>query len=222
VESVVSSFVFQVSILICCRQVDMAQFKAAREGDLQGLSDVLTVHNISDVDRDGNRRTVLHCVAFGGHVDCVNLCLAMHANVNERDNFGWTPLYYSSTSGAFPVVRILLDAGANVDEKSKLGWTPLYGAIRNGHVDVAKLLIDRGANLSTVDNFENSLVIPDWVTTLMESRSNCRIAVIVVIGVHKYHCTTVTGNNDINVLRLIGKHFWSMRMGDVSSAPIKD
>jgi hypothetical protein len=61
--------------------------------------------------------------------------------------------------------------------------------------------------------------VPDWVTNYVASRSNCRIVSIVIIGIHKYHRTNATGNNDINVLKLIGKHVWSSRMDDGWSAP---
>jgi hypothetical protein len=77
------------------------------------------------------------------------------------------------------------------------------------------MLLDRGARLL---NFELDTwlpAIPDWVTTFIESRSNCRNAAIVIIGMHKCRRTNVTGNNDINVLRLISKHIWSTRMDSV-------
>jgi ankyrin repeat protein len=106
-----------------------------------------------------------------------------------------------------------------VDATRNNGWTPLHRAIYNKHVDISQLLIDRGAKLSNVklDNFVQAF--PDWIITLVELQNNCRIAAIVIIGIHKYHRTAVTGNNDINVIKLISKHIWSTRMDDVWMTP---
>jgi ankyrin repeat protein len=163
--------------------------------------------------------TPLHCALERGSVatvtDCVKYCIEMGANVNASTNFGYTPLYYASLRGFVDVVRVLLDAGAHVDVAEENGRTPLCGAIRMEHVDVARLLMDRGARVSNVKLDGLVPAIPDWVTTFIESRSNCRSAAIAIIGIHKYRRTTMTGNNDINVLRLISKHIWSMRMDNV-------
>jgi ankyrin repeat protein len=111
-------------------------------------------------------------------------------------------------------LRLCADAGAMVDAASNNGWTPLCRAIGNKRNDNARLLIDRGAKVSNVKLDKWMPAIPDWVNTFIESRSSCRCSAIAIIGMHKYHRTTVTENNDINVLRLISKHIWSTRMDD--------
>jgi ankyrin repeat protein len=109
---------------------------------------------------------------------------------------------------------VLLDAGAMVDATDKYGRIPLYYAIRDKRVAVARLLVDRGGKVSNVKLDEDVPAIPDRVTVFIESRSRCRFASIAIIGIHKYHRTTMTGNIDINVIKLISKHIWSMRMDD--------
>jgi ankyrin repeat protein len=109
---------------------------------------------------------------------------------------------------------MLLDAGAIVDAKDVNGYTPLYMAICRKLIDIARLLIDRGGKVSNVKLDGSVPAIPDWVTSYVASRSNCRIVSIIIIGIHKYHRTNITGNNDVNVLKLVGKHVWSSRMDD--------
>jgi hypothetical protein len=73
--------------------------------------------------------------------------------------------------------------------------------------------------VSNVKLDEELPAIPDWVPSFVESRSNCRKVSIAIIGMHKYRRTTVTGNNDINVLLLIAKDIWSTRMDDMWVTP---
>jgi hypothetical protein len=146
----------------------------------------------------------------------------MGANVNARTYDGYTPLHCASLNGDDIVVRVLLDAGAMVDAKCRSGWTPLYFAIRNKRVDVARLMVDQGAKLSNVKlDMYYVPAIPYWVTAFIESRSKCQSVSIVMIGIHKYRRTTVTGDNDINVIRLISKLIWSTRMDDAWKAKKK-
>jgi ankyrin repeat protein len=137
-------------------------------------------------------------------------------NLNARDPRGFTPLDYSCWNDHVHVVSELADAGSNIDEANDDdGWSPVFRAIRIERYNMARLLIDRGAKVFNVDLplvGKRTLSIPEWVGEFIASRSKCRIAAITIIGIHKYHRTTVTGNNDINVLKLVSKHMWSMRM----------
>jgi ankyrin repeat protein len=194
----------------------MDQFTAAREGNLQGLRDVLTTHYMNDRDCGW---TALHNAAQYGNLGCVKYLIEMRANVNARTISGWTSLHYAS-HGYVDVVRVLLDAGAMVDGAmvdtiDEDVWTPLYYAIRYDHPEITKLLIDCGAKVDNVKLDDDVPTIPKWITTFIASRSKCRVVSIVVIGIHKYHRTNITGNNDINVLKMIGKYVWSTRMSDV-------
>jgi ankyrin repeat protein len=194
----------------------MNQFDAAEKGDLPQLRVALTMGNVNDV---AGGWTALYYAACNGHDDCVIYCLEMGADVNASDSIGRTPLHVASMWGHVNVARVLLDAGALVDARNVNGWTALHHAIEFERVDVARLLVDRGANVSSMNWCPGLPRIPDWISEFIESRSNCRTAAIVIIGIHKYRRTTMTGNNDINVLRLISKHIWSTRMGGMWVAP---
>jgi ankyrin repeat protein len=205
---------------LCSRRVvkqSDGPFTSAWKGDLQQLRVALTVDNVNDVDGAGY--TALHYAVSNGNVDCVKYCIEMGANVNARTITGYVPLLVASWNWHVDVVCVLLDVGAIVDATDYNGWTPLHRAINNKYVRVAQLLIDRGAKVSNVKLDEYVPAIPDWVTTFVESRSNCRSVSIAIIGIHKYRRTNVTGNNDINVLRLISKHIWSTRMDDMWLTP---
>jgi ankyrin repeat protein len=192
----------------------MDQFESAHKGDIQKLRVVLTVDNVDDLDSMG--WTALHHATYRSHFECVKCCIEMKANVNARDLYGWTPLYMAAMYGNIDIVRILLDSNAIVDVSAK-DKTALFIAIYNNSVDVARLLVERGAKVSNVELTKGMPVIPDWVTAYVMARSTCRNVSITMIGIHKYRRTNVTGNNDVNVLRLVSKHIWSSRMDDMWS-----
>jgi ankyrin repeat protein len=195
----------------------MDQFDAARVGDSQQLRRVLTTHNVDDKFVG---RTALHYATTNGHVECAKICVEMGANVNASDNNGCAPLHFASACGHIELVSLLLDAGAFVDFTDVCELTPLHHAFRNNYIDTARLLIDRGGKVENVKLLNYCLpAIPRWVKKYVTSRSKCRYIATIIIGIHKYHRTNITGNNDINVLRLISKHVWSTRMGDVWIAP---
>jgi ankyrin repeat protein len=187
----------------------MNQFEAAGNGNIQQLRVLLTVDNVDDVF--GSGWTALHYSTYESHYECVKHGIEMGANVNARDSTGWTPLYMASMGRNIDIVRALLDANAIVDAQTDFGATPLVIAIKNNSLSISKLLIDRGANASLTH-----IPFPEcqWVDTFIESRSTCRSVAIIVIGMRKYHRTNITGNNDVNVLKLVSKHVWSSRMDD--------
>jgi hypothetical protein len=184
--------------------------RAALRGDLQQLRVAVTVDNVND-----NSDRVFQAAAWGGNIDCVKFCLEMGANVNSRAKNGKSPLYYATLRGHVEVVRILLDAGATVEERS------LHCAICYNYKDIARLLIGRGAQVTKelLDDEGLPAAVPDWFTTIVSSRLACRSAATIIVGIHKYRRTNVTGNNDINVLRLTSKHIWSTRMDDGWGTP---
>jgi ankyrin repeat protein len=70
--------------------------------------------------KNGSGWTALHCAAEYVHVDCVNLCIEMGANVNARTKYGWTPLHIASQQAHSnatieTVVRVLLMDGQHFD-----------------------------------------------------------------------------------------------------------
>jgi hypothetical protein len=212
---------------------DKKRFVAAWNGDAELLRRALTIENVNDTDRSSFKcfgHIVLHYVARNGHVECVKLCLELHANVNaNRTLYMHTPLHYAvaryHNNGpcSMTVIRLLLDAGANVDAPlNRTKTTPLGIAIRDNLKDVVKLLIDRGAQISNVKVGRNEAVdkMPIWVYAISKLRSNCRNAAIMVTAIHKYHPKAISSYIDINVMRLISKHIWSTRMDDVWRGPL--
>ena len=121
--------------------------------------------------------SLLHA-AQGGHREIVELLIAKSADVNAKDNFGYTPLNWAITrkligtanllrkhggkrgeelppASLFETLRLdlhwvedLIAKGADVNAKDRLGETPLFFAARLGRKEIVELLIAKGADVN--------------------------------------------------------------------------
>ena len=78
--------------------------------------------------------------AFSGNIEDVKKALDAGADVNAKDNTGFTALIWASIYGHTEIVRKLLNAGADVNAKTNSGQTALIGASINRHTEVVKIL----------------------------------------------------------------------------------
>ncbi|CZR64918.1 uncharacterized protein PAC_14818 [Phialocephala subalpina] len=70
-----------------------------------------------------------------------------HAQLNQEEKLGYTPLHWASSQGDALAVRLLLEAGAGVDKVNANGETPLHSACRSGSRTCAEALILADADL---------------------------------------------------------------------------
>ena len=76
-----------------------------------------------------------------GNIEAVKKHLAAGANVNAKDEDGWTPLHFAATK---EIAELLIAEGADVDAREKGGGTPLDKAILLGQTEIADLLRKHG------------------------------------------------------------------------------
>jgi ankyrin repeat protein len=96
----------------------------------------------------------IHDGASDGNIDAVKKHLAAGADVNARNDGGFTPLHYAAMDNRKEVVELLIDKGADVNAKDYMSLlTPLHSAALHGHKEVVELLIDKGADVNGSDNW---------------------------------------------------------------------
>lgn len=138
---------------------------AAEKGHLESTECLLECSNVKYVVTK-NGKTAFALAAENGHSNLLGFlrfddlllraarlddahglkcCLAQGAEVNGRDQNGWTPLHRAAFKGGIECVKVLLNHGAQVDVVDDAGYTPLHCAVEAGHVQVALLLVAHGA-----------------------------------------------------------------------------
>ena len=122
-------------------------------------------HNGAHVDvRSRYEETSLHCAAWYGDLEMVQVLLDCKADVNVLGLGNWTPIHYTSNGfrprllpqnmrQSFPdVARLLLEHGADLNARTNRGETPLYIAAADGMAEVVRVLLEHGANVGVEDN----------------------------------------------------------------------
>ncbi|KAK8342103.1 hypothetical protein V6Z12_A08G209200 [Gossypium hirsutum] len=87
----------------------------------------------------------LHRAARIGDVNGMKCCISEGANMNGKDQNGWTPLHRAAFKGKTECVRALISYGGDINGVDNNGYTPLHRAVEAGHVEAALVLIGHGA-----------------------------------------------------------------------------
>ena len=121
------------------------------------LPAVAHVNAAADMNRE------LMVASAYGHLWRVKALVEGGANVNWRDEEGYTPLTGAAQHGHVQVVEYLLSRFAAVNPSDRTGYTPLMWAAQEGHVGVVEMLLRRGANPYVQDaRGANALTLARW------------------------------------------------------------
>eukprot|EP00899_Mesostigma_viride_P024166 jgi/Mesvir1/4934/Mv11264-RA.1 len=129
-----------------CRQRASPQvYEAAREGNLDQLTQLLAKkgQNVNAQNQDGE--TPLFAAAARGHLQIVQYLLEHKADINLASQSAGGPLHQAAICDRLSVAELLVARGANVDAECKTIGTPLFCAAGHGHLAVVKHLLAHGA-----------------------------------------------------------------------------
>lgn len=147
-------YIFLILIIACSAVIgsgqnprnDAALRKAAQEGDLREVNDLL--RQGAEVNaKDETGKTALHWVAPArDNPLMVDVLAANGADVNASDNDGETALMIAASQSNPGIVKELLAEGAKVDATNKAGATALMAAAYRANVEIVKTLLAKGAD----------------------------------------------------------------------------
>ena len=88
----------------------------------------------------------LHRAAKAGNLNGLEAGLVAGADVNARDDKGWTALMYVVDKGYVLLVEPLVQAQADLDVRAPDGATALFMAVAHGHSEIIEPLMKAGAD----------------------------------------------------------------------------
>jgi ankyrin repeat protein len=139
---------------------------AAAKGDIVKVQNLLKKgNNVNDKDKRKPYATALHWAARDGHIEVVKTLLAAGADVNARDFYKETPLYYAidgKSTNSLEITKLLIDKGADVNAHDDSDQTPLESSIyvnsETGY-EIAKLLIAKGSKTNKLKDSSNGMAL---------------------------------------------------------------
>jgi ankyrin repeat protein len=122
--------------------------KAAKNGNLARLQELLADQPSLIGARDGDGSTPLHCAAWKGQKEAAALLLERGGDVHaqsESAHYGGTPLHHAAHANQRAIAEMLIEHGADINAKSCNGRTPLEETALHNAAAVANLLKKHGA-----------------------------------------------------------------------------
>ena len=99
-----------------------------------------------------NSAANLHLAVLQGNLENVKTILKSDTDLDQKDQYGSTPLIIAATFGKTEIARLLIDEGADLDITNNQGSTPLHIAAFFCYKDIVEALLDKGANRTLRNN----------------------------------------------------------------------
>jgi uncharacterized protein len=95
----------------------------------------------------------IHAAAFLGELNAIKQHIAAGTDLNQKDEYGSTPLAIAATFGKTAAAKVLIKGGADINLKNNDGSTPLSIAAFFCRPDIVKILLESGADKSLKNNY---------------------------------------------------------------------
>ena len=158
----------------------------------------------------------IHDAAKIGNIEAIKQHLVAGADVDFRNQQGFTPLHVAAQKGHNKVAELLIAKGANINTSGRLiGTTPLDSAALLGHKEMVELLIDSGADINP------QIITGETPLQRAEQRGHSAIAEIlrkhggkagevtlqlaILKGQKDVAKSLITGGADVNAKGLLGR-----------------
>ena len=134
-------------LLVGCGSTQLPRHSAAAKAEKTGASAVQPTRDTRQANPQASQ--ALLDAARAGNLEAAKQHLVAGADVNFRNQQGFTPLHVAAQKGHNKVAELLIAKGANVNTSGRLiGTTPLDSAALLGHKEMVELLIDSGADIN--------------------------------------------------------------------------
>ncbi|ELR71508.1 Ankyrin [Fulvivirga imtechensis AK7] len=95
----------------------------------------------------------IHEAAFMGNTKAVQEHIAAGTDLNQKDQWGSTPLTITATFNRTEAGKALIEGGADLNAPNNEGSTPLHVATFFGRTELVEALLKAGADKNVKNNF---------------------------------------------------------------------
>ncbi|KAJ7315926.1 hypothetical protein JRQ81_002088 [Phrynocephalus forsythii] len=95
-----------------------------RQGDLEQVGRFIRARKVTLDTIYPSGMAALHEAVLSGNLDCVKLLVKYGADINQKDEDGWTPLHIACSDGHADIARYLISLGAQCDATNDEGEKP--------------------------------------------------------------------------------------------------
>lgn len=118
---------------------------AIYSGDIENIKQ-LTSKDFDIERKFGNDQTLFHIAMVNSKLEVAKFLLKERgANINTKDEEGYTPLHCSVNEEDPKCSLFLIENGADINIKNNHGGTPLFEAVKWGNFEAVKALVGYGA-----------------------------------------------------------------------------
>jgi len=107
------------------------------------------------MDNFGNKiikKEVMLYITFINNIDALEALFQQGADINSRDERGFTFLHTASVMNKVKVAKYLIERGAEVNARNDRGETSLMTAAMNHHKEFVEFLLQNGAEVNAKNN----------------------------------------------------------------------
>ncbi len=122
--------------------------KAVELGFTETAKNLLILGANPNYRPEGMSSALLLCLE-SEYFDLAELMVSKGAEVDIRNQNGWTPLIWAAIKGRKMAVEFLLEHGASINICNNDGWNAITGAYFKKRTDIVKLLQEKGAVFSS-------------------------------------------------------------------------
>ena len=212
-KSLLVSIVLAV-VLVGCGTTQLPLHSAAAKSENTGASAAQPTRDTRQTNPHAGPALV--DAARAGNLEAAKQHLVAGADVDFRNQQGFTPLHVAAQEGHNKVAELLIAKGANVNTSGRLiGTTPLDSAALLGHKEMVELLIDSGADINP------QIITGETPLQRAEQRGHSAIAEIlrkhggkagevtlqlaILKGQKDVAKSLITGGADVNAKGLLGR-----------------
>jgi len=98
----------------------------------------------------------IHTATLLGDLEAIHQHIKAGSDLNEKDEYGSTPLIITATFGKTEVSKALIEAGADVNCTNNQGSTALHSDAFLCRMELVEALLDNGADKNLRNNYGNT------------------------------------------------------------------